>query len=194
MKILVSGFKPFLGQKINPSQNLALDLEKNFDNVEALILPVEFTKSFLILQQKIQVSRPDYLIMLGQASGRKNICFEKIALNWCQSHHADENNFRPQPGHLVPESELALMTLFPIDLHYEELKALNKAVEISFLAGTYVCNDLYYRVLHSHRDLQAVFIHVPLVAEQVTEVQDYFLAYSEQLEILKLLIHRLRRN
>lgn len=194
MKILISGFLPFLGEKINPSQILARDLGEIFEDVETVILPVEFTKSFLVLKDAIQLNKPDHLIMLGQASGRQNVCFEKIALNWQQTTIADENNFQPQPGPLVPNSDLALMTSFHIDDCCKELKDLKKAVEISFSAGTYVCNDLYYRVLQSHRKLSAVFIHVPLVAEQVTEDKKIFLAYAEQLEILKLLIHRLRGN
>ena len=198
MKILISGFKPFLGQKINPSQNLANDLGELFTDVEAVILPVEFTKSFLVLEEALRLHQPDCLIMLGQASGCHNVCFEKIALNWQQSEVADENNLQPKPGMIIPNSELALMTLFPVDSFYKELKDLGKAVKISFSAGTYVCNDLYYRVLQSHRELSAVFIHVPLIAEQVTDTKRPYLDYAEQLEILKLLvsslIHRLRGN
>ena len=52
MKILVTGFKPFLGEKINPSEMLAVELAKNFSEITSLLLPVEFGKSFEILKKR----------------------------------------------------------------------------------------------------------------------------------------------
>lgn len=194
MKILVSGFKPFLGQKINPSQKLALDLQSQFDDVEAIILPVEYKQSFLILEREIQNHEPDFVIMLGQAADRKNICFEKIGLNWVQSKHADEAGVKPEPQAIEKSQALALMTAFPVDKHYEILKQKNYPVEISFSAGAYVCNDLYFRILNEFPKLKAVFVHVPLVKEQVEQTNMAFLDYQTQLEVLTELIHSVRRN
>jgi len=194
MKILISGFKPFLGEKINPSQKLAFDLQERFDNVEAVLLPVEFKQSFLILEREIQNLEPDVVIMLGQAGDRKNICLEKIGLNWVQTKNGDEAGIKPETGFIEPGVDLALMSPFAVDLHFEKLKEKNLPVEISFSAGTYVCNDLYFRILNEFKILPAVFVHVPLIEEQSQSHQRPYLAYETQLQVLTELVHSVRRN
>lgn len=195
MKILVTGFKPFLQEKINPSEKLALEMPGLFGQVEVLILPVEFEKSFTILKSKIVEVKPDRVIMLGQASGRKNVCLERIGLNWVQSENKDEAGFIPKPGKIFPDVELAKMTSFPIDQIFLELKRQNFPVEISFSAGAYVCNDLYFRTLNKFKKLQSVFVHVPLLPEQL-KVGDSrpALEYSKQLEVMKQMVSIVLRN
>lgn len=194
MKMLVSGFKPFLGQAINPSEILAVQLSEKFSEVQSVILPVEFENSFLILKGRIEKEKPDFLIMLGQASGRKKISLEKIALNWNQTMDSDEAGMRPQSGSIIENSELALMTSFPVDDTFQKLKAHSSFLEISFSAGTYVCNELYYRVLKNRDPLQlkSVFIHLPLIPEQVPINDKPSLKIEKQFEILADLIHSLR--
>lgn len=189
MKILVTGFKPFLGEKINPSEKLAEELSRSFNFVESSILPVEFGKSFEILNEKIRKTLPDYVIMIGQASGRACVCLEKIGLNWVQTENADEAGQIPKSGKIESESELALMSTFPIDQVFAELKKSDYPIEISFSAGTFVCNDLYFRVLNQFPKLQSVFVHVPLLPEQTKENESKpNMEFSKQLDILKRII------
>ena len=171
MKILISGFKPFLGETINPSELLIQSIKKNHPQIVTTVLPVEFQTAFTILKNKILKEQPEYVIMLGQASGRKNISLEKIALNWIQTTHPDESGFHPKKGKINAQSELALMTQFPLDEIYEKLKDQSLPIEISFSAGAYVCNDLYYKVLIEFKNLKSVFIHVPLLPDQ-TKIDD----------------------
>jgi len=189
MKILVTGFKPFLGEKINPSEKLALELAREFNHVGAVILPVEFGKSFEILREQILESNPDFVIMIGQASGRKNICLEKVGLNWVQSENKDEAGVIPKAGKILSEIELALMTEFPVDQTFFQLKKAGLPVEISFSAGAYVCNDLYFRVLNEFRSLKSIFVHVPLLPEQLkSEDASPVLEFKKQLEVMKQMI------
>lgn len=189
MKILVTGFKPFLGDKINPSEKLAIELAREYDHVEAIVLPVEFGNSFEILKTKILKLKPDYVVMIGQASGRKNICLEKVGLNWVQTENKDEAGIAPKAGKILSAVELALMSLFPVDQTFLELKRVGFPVEISFSAGAYVCNDLYFRVLNEFKELKAVFVHVPLLPEQL-KADDLrpALSFEMQLEVLKQMI------
>ena len=72
MKILVTGFKPFLGEQMNPSEILANELARKFSEVQALILPVEFKKSFDILkivQDMILTSKEKWLVNRLKKSG-----------------------------------------------------------------------------------------------------------------------------
>jgi pyroglutamyl-peptidase len=97
MKILVTGFMPFLGEKINPSEMLANELAQNFPEVTSLILPVEFKKSFEVLKSHLKNTTYDYIVSLGEASRRSKIRLEKIDLNWIQSEHKDESGNQPKP-------------------------------------------------------------------------------------------------
>lgn len=190
MKILVTGFKPFLGEKINPSEMLALELAQNFVEVEALILPVEFGKSFEILKKHLIENSYDYLISIGQASGRSKIGFEKVGLNWVQTEHQDESGHTPQTGKIT-EGELALMSVFPVDEMYQKLKNNRFPVEISFSAGTFVCNEFYFRVLNEFKNLKSVFVHVPLIEAQSDGTKS-FVRYSESLMCFSELIDNLK--
>lgn len=179
MKILVTGYKPFLGASSNPSEYLANKISEEIFQVKSLILPVEFGRSFEILKNELEVNNYTMLIMIGQAAGRKKISLEKVALNWVQTENRDEAQYLPETGNISREAPLALMTKFPVDLVFNALKSNNYPVEISFSAGTYVCNELYFRVLEKFTDLQSVFVHVPLESD---------LQLETQLDILKKII------
>lgn len=176
MKIVVTGFRPFLGAVSNPSEDLARELAQLFPEVRSHVLPVEYGHSFELLRLYLQHDMPDYLIMLGQAAGRTKVCFEKIALNWVQSEHPDEAGKHLAAGPILIDKPLALMSAFPIDQVVLALRKKNLAVEISFSAGAFVCNDLYFRALAEFADKKMVFVHVPLVKDMEFELQ---------LEILK---------
>lgn len=194
MKILVTGFKPFLGETINPSEELANKLSL-ISSVEAFILPVSFEKSFQILKNKIAMVKPDFIIMIGQAAGRTNVCLEKVALNWIQTENADESGFVPETGRIVPGGDLALMTGFPIDQVFLGLKKAGFPVEISFSAGTYVCNDLYFRVLNEYKEMYAIFVHVPLLPEQLKQEDARpFMNFERQLEVLTAIVSSLKNS
>ncbi len=188
MKILVTGFKPFLGHDQNPSERLSVELAQNFSEVESLVLPVEFGRAFEVLNQHLQQRTYDYIVLLGQAAGRHRISIEKIGLNWAETHQHDEAGLKPVNGPLVAGAELALMTKFPVDEVIQKLSDLKLPVHVSFSAGTYICNDLYFRAMESHRDLKIVFVHVPLLPEQKTEFAMNQMGYGQQLQTLESLI------
>ncbi|AGH95155.1 pyroglutamyl-peptidase I [Pseudobdellovibrio exovorus] len=189
VKILVTGFKPFLSEKINPSELLATDLGKKFPNVvTSFILPVEFGRSYEVLKDVLKAEKFDYILMLGQAAGREKICFEKIALNWVQSESPDEANIVPSTRPIAAEQPLALMSSFPVDQVYQALQKEGLPVSLSFSAGTYVCNELYFKV-SAFEDVKSVFVHVPLIEEQVKEDKPRpFIGYAEQLEVMQRMI------
>ncbi len=188
MKILVTGFKPFLGESVNPSELILNEIKH--PNIQTLILPVEFKSAFEILNTEIKNTNPDYVIMLGQASGRKNISFEKIGLNWIQSNHPDESGYVPAVGAIQNDQALALMTTFPVDQVCEKLKLKNQPVEISFSAGAYVCNNLYFKVLSSYPDFKSVFIHVPLLPEQIRFEDDRpSMSLGKMVEVIESVIN-----
>ena len=91
-------------------------------------------------------------------------------------------------GPIDQNQNLALMTKFPVDRIHQKLKSQNHPVEISFSAGAYVCNDLYFKTLSTYPDLKSVFIHVPLLPEQLIPNEDrpsmLFNVMSEAIEFM----------
>jgi pyroglutamyl-peptidase len=188
MKILLTGFKAFLGEKLNPSEILC----QSFSEARSLVLPVEFSKAYIVLKDHLLQNNYDYVIMLGQAAGRHCISMEKIALNWVQTQNKDESGYKPPTGKIKETEPLALMTKFPIDDVYSKVKKKHTNIEISFSAGTYVCNELYFQVCSDFRDLKSIFIHVPLIKEQVSsDNMRPYLELSEQKEILSEILKSL---
>jgi len=76
LKVLISGFEPFGGSAVNPSQLLVEVLAKEeFEGVllDAIVLPVEFDRSADLLLKRIAETNPDFVVAFGQAEGRKAI-------------------------------------------------------------------------------------------------------------------------
>lgn len=180
IKVLVSGFKPFLGEVINPTEKIVNQLQKDFTEknkfvteelsgceLKTLILPVEFNASWTLLESEIDTFKPDYIILTGQALGRDAVCVEKIGLNLYQTTVADEAGFCPEVGAIQPEEPLALKTSWLVDLHVEYLKKHDLKTQVSLSAGGYVCNFLYFQTLNAFKNIPAVFIHFPILPEQL---------------------------
>jgi pyroglutamyl-peptidase len=182
-RILVTGFRPFLEHPINPSEVLVNSL--NEDGLFKRVLPVEFNKAFEDMRKSIQTYKPDRILMLGLASGREQIHFEKIALNWNETEHPDEAGFTAEMASINKLDEnLALMTRFPINELYQFHKKLNHPVKISFSAGTYVCNNLYYKVLSHFPEIKSLFIHIP--SEQTLDLQTQLQIIKKTIEFTKI--------
>jgi pyroglutamyl-peptidase len=191
MKILVTGFKPFLGHDQNPSERLSVNLAEVYSQVESLILPTEFGRAFEILSQHLSLNSYNYILLLGQAAGRHRISIEKIALNWVETSNRDEAGVKPAIGPLVAGADLALMTRFPVDDIYQKMIALQMPVHISFSAGTYVCNEVYYRAIERYSESKIVFLHVPLLPEQKPVIPQNQMSYEMQFKTITTLVQLL---
>lgn len=170
-KILVTGFEAFKGERINPSQLLLQSLV-NIPQVDILLLPVSFEKAFLILQVKLQQEHYDYVLLLGQAGGRDKVSLERVAINWRETESADNDGVNAYPGHpILQESEPAYFSSLPLVAMRDSLHALQIPVEISFTAGAYVCNDLFFKTAHLLKNTATCcgFIHVPYLPAQTEQ-------------------------
>jgi pyroglutamyl-peptidase len=193
-KILVTGFKPFQNEAINPSEILLAELAKVFsaDEVETLALPVSYENSFSVLKNHWQAHGPyKALVMLGQAGGRPAVSLERVALNWCESG-ADEDGQVPHQGLLIPGAPTSYISDF---FAKDWVKNLNEIAPtaVSHSAGTYVCNSLYFKMHHELRNtpVPTLFIHVPYLPEQTLQKPNTpSMPLTQQTQILTHLIKR----
>lgn len=167
--MLVTGFVPFLNFPINPTQQLAhrIDGERIGDyEVTAAVLPVEFAASAAVLLQVYEAISPDAVISLGLAAGRDRITLERIAIN-CNDGEADNSGIICQDQTIAVDGPAAYFSTLPYRAMIGRLLENHIPAQISNSAGTYLCNNVMYQMLHRlHQEnkqnrVRSGFIHIP---------------------------------
>ena len=172
MKILITGFDAFNGEKINPSSLILERLADNIDShkIEKLILPTAFYKVQDLIEEKILAYKPDIIISLGQAGGRSEITVERVAINIADASISDNDGKKPIDEKIRLDGENAYFSSIPIKAIVENLRQAEIPAAVSNSAGTYVCNFVMYNDLYlaeKYNDMSAGFIHVPYLPAQV---------------------------
>ena len=168
MKLLVTGFRPFLGETINPSQELLSRLS-SLEDVRTHLLPVSFEQSVVELKRALSSAEYSGLLMLGQAGGRSKISLERVALNWIETAHPDEAGVRPQTGMIASTGAPAILSSLPLHDWRARIEAAGVPAEVSLSAGGYVCNHLLYHAAVSFPELPLLFTHVPYLPSQAKD-------------------------
>ena len=191
-KILLTGFLPFNGRSINPSQ-LIVDRIKTPDHAQLikLILPVEFQKTKEILTEVIEKECPDIIVSLGQAGNTPHISVERVAINLNNGMNssgtevlADSAGVEKIDEIIFEDGENAYFSTLPV---WELIKTVNDAgvcCKASYSAGTYVCNHVMYTCAYlssKKGNMISGFVHVPFLPEQLQKEQDTKGRYSMEL-------------
>ena len=110
------------------------------------------------------------MVCLGQAGGRTEVTPERVAINLMDGRIPDNDGFQPADIPIVPDGPAAYFSTLPIRAMVKAMESSGVPARISNTAGTYVCNDLMYRVLHwaerNRPGLPCGFIHVPYLDVQ----------------------------
>lgn len=180
--LLLTYFGPFPGVPVNPTVALAegavraLNTARPDLRVVARELPVSYDGSSTALRAALQDVQPDALISLGVAVGRDVVSLEQVAINLDSAGIEDNDGDRRCDEPIVPDGREAYFSSLPVRASYERLRAAGEPVEISYTAGTYVCNHVFYEGQRISRDLglsiPAGFVHVPATCadgEETTE-------------------------
>jgi pyroglutamyl-peptidase len=176
--ILLTGFEPFGGDTTNPSWTAAAAasaiLKAEGHAVAAVVLPCEFGQSITVLEDALQLHDPELVICVGQAGGRPRISLERIAINCDDARIPDNAGNRPVDEEVVPGGPAAYFSSLPVKAALEALRTAGIPAEVSQSAGTYVCNHIFYALMHSlgtrsggPTATRGGFIHVPYETQQV---------------------------
>lgn len=164
--LFLTGFVPFQGESVNPSQILVEELGRQL-SLPYLILPVSYRRAPHILREKLlKQGSIDFVLMFGQSGGRRKVSLERILLNLEDAEVADEDGDRAQHRSISNHEELAKEIRLPLQNWRDELVKKGHAVEVSNYAGTFVCNSLAYQTL---KLFSGLFVHVPHLPEQQSE-------------------------
>ena len=161
---------------MNPTELILSALPDTVGGARVLkqLLPVEFSAAGDIAAERILRERPSAVVLMGQAGGRDAVTPERVAINVIDAYMPDNAGVMPQDAPVVPGGPAAYFATLPIKKIVEAIKALGVPAKVSNSAGTYVCNCLMYRVLHTlcenGLDIPAGFIHFPFIEEQVKNV------------------------
>jgi pyroglutamyl-peptidase len=169
--VLLTGFDPFDGAAINPSWEAVCRLDDwagGGFRVVARELPCVFGRSAEALCGFVDEVRPDVVIAVGQAGGRPEISIERIAINVDDARIVDNLGQQPVDVPIVSDGPAAYFTTLPIKAMVAAIRSRGLKAGVSQTAGTFVCNHVFYALMHHLRGLpvKAGFIHVPFLPEQ----------------------------
>ena len=175
MRIMVTGFGRFLDNEKNPTKEVLRILPKSIygNEIKCVELPVIFDECFDYLKPIIVDFQPDVIIMLGLAGGRTAITPERIAINMNSASIADNDGETLIDSPIRKDGKCAYFATIPLRSMIDEM---NKIVptRLSNTAGTYVCNNIMFKVLEYVKDpVLAGFIHVPMMTG-MNNPKDFF--------------------
>lgn len=175
MKVLVTGFDPFGGEKVNPAYEAVKRLDDNINGGEIvkLEIPTVFQKSIEVLDKAIDREKPDIVLCIGQAGGRYDITVERVAINISDARIEDNEGNQPIDEPIFEDGDAAYFSNLPIKAMVKNIRKGNIPGSISNSAGTFVCNHIMYGLLYlidkKYPDIRGGFIHVPFLPEQVVD-------------------------
>ena len=169
---LVTGFEPFGGERVNPSAAVAAALHGTVVDglrVEAALLPCAFGASLAALDAALARHEPALVLLLGQAGGRPDLTVERVAINVDDARIADNAGARPVDEPVVAGGPAAYFSTLPIKAVVAALREAGLPASVSQTAGTFVCNHVFYGLMHrlaSRPGVRGGFVHLPLLPEQ----------------------------
>ena len=173
MKILVTGFDPFGGEKVNPALEAVKSLPSVIHGAEIrwVEIPTVFYKSAEVLEAEIVLYQPDVVLCIGQAGGRASLTPERVAINQDDARIPDNQGNQPIDTPIRKDGETAYFSTLPIKAMVQAIKEVGLPATVSNTAGTFVCNHLMYQALYladkKFPNMRAGFMHIPYMTEQV---------------------------
>ena len=174
-RVLVTGFDPFGGDVVNPSWLAVQALHGKRIAGHRLVaaqLPTVFGQSLAALGALLDEHRPALVVCTGQAGGRSAISLERVAINVNDARIADNARAQPVDTPVVAGGPAAYFSSLPIKAMLAALEREGIRAEVSQTAGTFVCNHLFYGLMHELATRRAMrhsrggLIHVPWLPEQ----------------------------
>lgn len=175
MKILVTAFDPFGGERINPALEAVKLMRDQIEGAEIvkLEIPTVFHKSIEKVKAAILSENPDVVLSIGQAGGRFEVTPERVAINVDDARIPDNEGNQPLNQPIFEDGEPAYFATLPVKAIVEAIQTEGLPASLSNSAGTFVCNHIMYGVLYHiskmGKPIRAGFIHVPFTPEQVAK-------------------------
>ena len=169
-RLLITGFDPFGGSAVNPSWLAVEQLPDQIGDYELCKLPIPtvFGKAASLVLEKATAFQPDLILCVGLAGGRNAVTPERIAVNIRDARIPDNEGNQPSGDRIVADGPAAYFATAPVEKMAQAIRDAGIPAAVSNSAGTFVCNDVLYTLLHRYHDTSTCvgFIHVPWLPEQ----------------------------
>ncbi len=172
MRALVTGFEPFDGDEVNPAGEALARLPARAGTltIATRVLPVAFGQAIEVLAAAVAASEPDIVLCVGLAGGRPALSLERVAINRDDARIPDDAGRQPIDRPVVEGGPAAYFTNLPIKAAVAALCDAGLPAIVSNTAGTFVCNHVFYGLMHlaatSRAGLRGGFLHVPYLPGQ----------------------------
>jgi pyroglutamyl-peptidase len=171
---LVTGFDPFGGSHVNPSWQAVHAMHGRAIAGRRVVggeLPTIFDDALQRLGELMEEHQPELVVCTGQAAGRGAISLERVAINVNDARIRDNAGSKPIDTPVIAGGPAAYFTTLPIKAMLVELIESGIKAEVSQTAGTFVCNHVFYGLMHllaqpRWQGTRGGLIHVPWLPEQ----------------------------
>ncbi|QEN89847.1 pyroglutamyl-peptidase I [Labrys sp. KNU-23] len=197
--LLITGFEAFEDDETNASWEIARALDGwicEEARVRSVQLPCVFGAAIERLDEALRQWRPRLVVSLGQASGRTEITPERVAINLDDARIPDNEGRQPIDIPVISGAPAAYFSSLPVKAIVRDLRAAGLPASLSNTAGTFVCNHVFYALMHrlaTQRPLAKTrggFVHVPCLPEHAARRPGLpSLALATQVEAIRHLAH-----
>jgi pyroglutamyl-peptidase len=175
MKALVTGFEPFGGDSVNPAAEALGRLPPRLGAlaIETRMLPAVFGQVLDALEEAVRATTPGIVLCIGLAGGRAALSLERVAINIDDARIPDNKGRQPIDLPVVAGGPAAYFATLPIKAAAAALREAGLPAVVSNSAGTFVCNHVFYGLMHlaasRQLDLRGGFLHVPFLPSQAAQ-------------------------
>lgn len=167
--ILLTGFEPFGGDATNPSIDAARRAAELLNGsghaAIAVELPCVFSAAPAAVRRMLARHKPEVVLCVGLNAGSAAVRLERAALNIIDARMDDNAGQAPVDVPVLPGGPAAYFTKLPIKRSLAALQAERIPAEVSQSAGTFVCNQVFYLLMHelvgASAGKRGGFVHVP---------------------------------
>jgi pyroglutamyl-peptidase len=196
VNVLVTGFEPFEKDPVNPSWEVARALDgwrHAGATVQGVCLPCVFDRALASLDAALAAHKPTLVVCLGLAGGRTEVSVERVAINVNDARIPDNAGQQPIDTAVVADAPAAYFATLPIKAIVRDLRAQGFPAGVSNTAGTFVCNHVFYGLMHRLAQhggaVRGGFVHLPYLPEQAARNAGApSMALETQVQALRALI------
>ncbi len=169
-RLLITGFDPFGGSTENPSWMAVAQLPEKLGGftLRKCMLSTVFGEAADRVLKEAEAFDPHVILCIGVAAGRSAITPERVAINLRDARIADNGGNQPEDAPIVKAGPAAYFATVPVKAMVQAMQEAGIAASVSNTAGTFVCNDTLYLLLHhfAGTNTRVGFIHVPALPQQ----------------------------
>lgn len=169
--VLVTGFEPFGGDALNPSMTLAQALDGSHiegHTVRGVVLPCRFDLAPMALARALAQCQPALVVCLGLAGSRTAVSIERVALNLIDARIGDNAGNQPIDTPVLSGAAPAYFSTLPVKALAAALRRAGIPAEVSHSAGTFVCNQVFFSLMHQlclYPGVRGGFVHLPALPQ-----------------------------